>query len=626
MLPQPCVVFLIALKGGPTCGHRPLIARRTQPHVSFIKPPLRCLCGYGGDQGLGQARIVGPRGQGPRPVRLLHVKRVIDHDQVQIGFRRQKPCPKAAHAKDHSPPPRWRAMTPSKVRLHLGPKRRQGRARQIGILPARFLGRGQAAQVMDAHPKMPFLGPDTDGIQLGLVILFHSQPLPRIVLQRLASGPWREKAAPDHRIKDGGIAREILRQRRRRAHNINQQVHKCRVCLEKREKLHTRRQAREKAIKRGQSLCRFCGLFQARQQHRFDPIKERRATRTAQGRIAAPPGLHGAVHRNRRGRRLGGKEPFGLAVHLGKPVLQLGLQTVAFGAHHRCQTLKPLVIGWQVVGLRVPHHLHAVLDRAGKAVVVRQLCRQVILDPPFLCQLLQSGHRAPHPQVGIAPPCNQLPGLGEKLDLANAAASKFHIVPGQGNRPTGALVRPDGKTHVVGILHSRKIKMSPPNKGAQILQKPLTRCDIAGAWPRLDIGGPLPCAPQPLIVPLCRAHRHDHRCNRRVRAQPQVGPKHIALAGDIAQRGAHVLHCLDTGPPDGRKIIGVMPRFIEKTDQIDVGGIVQLKRAHLAHGQHKQTDIAVGQLAPLDLLREPGGQRRLTGHVSQLRQRAGHVF
>ena len=69
-----------------------------------------------------------------------------------------------------------------------------------------------------------------------------------------------------------------------------------------------------------------------------------------------------------------------------------------------------------------------------------------------------------------------------------------------------------------------------------------------------------------------------------------------------------------------------MAGFVEEHDQVDVGGIVELARAHLAHGERKEPGAvggilggAAGQLAALDL----GGDEADEGRVDRGVGKAG---
>ena len=68
-----------------------------------------------------------------------------------------------------------------------------------------------------------------------------------------------------------------------------------------------------------------------------------------------------------------------------------------------------------------------------------------------------------------------------------------------------------------------------------------------------------------------------------------------------------------------------MEGSVEEAHQVDVRGVVQLPRTHLAHGEHHHA-LAPRKPPPRDLPPEGVGQRRLHRAVGQIRQRARHLL
>ncbi len=171
------------------------------------------------------------------------------------------------------------------------------------------------------------------------------------------------------------------------------------------------------------------------------------------------------------------------------------------------------------------------------------------------------------------------------------------------------LVIADAQPHIVGVLNRRKIEVFAPDKGAHRGEEPCSRLAVAGAGPRLDIGGPLPCAADAFVIALGRPHRDANRRHRRVGAQAQVGAEDIALAGQVRQEPRHPPR--DAHERGAGIVIAVVVEtaLVEEHDEVDVGGIVQLPCPHLAHreGDHaacglgvlrrKTGDLAAGNLS-----------------------------
>src|SRR5580692_9600873 len=86
-------------------------------------------------------------------------------------------------------------------------------------------------------------------------------------------------------------------------------------------------------------------------------------------------------------------------------------------------------IGRQGMGLLVGHHLQAVLDAAQKVVSRSERVARLGIDPAAVGECRKRSNRLAAAQLAVAAAGDELLGLGKKLDLANAAAAEFYIVP-----------------------------------------------------------------------------------------------------------------------------------------------------------------------------------------------------
>ena len=136
------------------------------------------------------------------------------------------------------------------------------------------------------------------------------------------------------------------------------------------------------------------------------------------------------------------------------------------------------------------------------------------------------------------------------------------------------------------ILNCREIQMAAPDEGAQAVQKARACRQIARAGPRLYVGRAFPCAPKAFVISLGRVHRQADRGHGRVRAQAQIGAKDVAMRGQVRQKAAHLAGHADERGAGIMVFVGRERIFVEQADQVDIRGIIQLARAHLAHGQH----------------------------------------
>ena len=280
------------------------------------------------------------------------------------------------------------------------------------------------------------------------------------------------------------------------------------------------------------------------------------------------------------------------------------------------------------MGLGVVHHLDAVLDLAVFAVMGGKLTRDLGWDPALGGQRGQRIDRAARAQVGVASSRDQLLGLGEELDLADAAPAQLEVMARHADA-VQPLVVADAAAHLVRVLDGGEVEMPPPDKGPQRVQEAPARREVARADPRLDIGRAFPAAPLGLVIVQRRAGRDADRRHRGIGPQPQVGAEDIALRGQVRQRGRGLAGGADQGGADLVLVAGRIGRVVVKDDQVDVRGIVQLARAHLAHGQREDAGrVGRGpgrgrrQLAAPRLVRDMGAQGEVGRAVGQVGQHA----
>ena len=88
-------------------------------------------------------------------------------------------------------------------------------------------------------------------------------------------------------------------------------------------------------------------------------------------------------------------------------------------------------------------------------------------------------------QVGVAAADDELAGLGEELDLADAALAELQVVAGHLDRAGEALVGADAQPHVVGVLDRGEVEVAAPDEGAEAVEE-----GRAGGDARRRRGGP----------------------------------------------------------------------------------------------------------------------------------------
>ncbi len=258
------------------------------------------------------------------------------------------------------------------------------------------------------------------------------------------------------------------------------------------------------------------------------------------------------------------------------------------------------LVAGQRVYLLVLEHLEAVLDAAQEAIGARHLLRDIRRDAADVREGLERRAGAGDAHLRQAPTPDQLLGLGEELDLADAAAAELDVVT-EHRDPAAALVRLDLPLDRVNILDGREVQMTAPEERPELGEKALAirhvACDRAG----LDESGALPVLAGALVVGKRRQDRKRRRRGGRVGAEPEVRAEDVAILGTLVHEPHEVaghareelMRAMPAAVPDA---VGV-----EQYDQVDVAGIVELPRAEFAHAKDDDAAFALGVLEVRDL-------------------------
>ena len=130
---------------------------------------------------------------------------------------------------------------------------------------------------------------------------------------------------------------------------------------------------------------------------------------------------------------------------------------------------------------------------------------------------------------------DQLLGLHEELDLADAAAAELDVVALDGDLAM-ALVGVDLPLHRVDVGDRGEVEILAPDERRRRLEERFAGGDVAGAGARLDHRGALPVLARALVVVERRRGRDRDLGRGRVGPQPQVDAEHIAVAGALLQQ------------------------------------------------------------------------------------------
>ena len=666
-LPGPGVGRLVAAEGIDARRQRPHVARRAQAEIDLVQDALAHLHGQRRDQPLGQPGEIQPRGERLVAVRFLDIRVVVvEQDQVDVGAGGQLAIAQPPHAEQRQPRAGHPAMLLGKGiadRLQRGVQHHIG---DVGEGRPRLAHIDHAAEEARTDEETLFGGKDPQPRQNVLVAVRLRQEAGQPLLHHRALGHLVEEGRVEQRVEDMRARRDGLAQRRGRGDDQRQKVEDARVGGDQREELDARRQPRQKRVEGGDRPVRVLGVGKGRQQHRqargqtlARRLRPRRAIAAEAPAAHDPrdvlrPGKAQLLQpRQRVGIVLAGQEPLGdrllalsrialaavveqariVPVHPAQMRQQCLGEGLAIGkAGQPGNALQPFLVLRQRVALLVGDHLDAVLDPPQEPVILEEVAGRIGGDPAPLGQFVQRLVGAPAAQLRCASAGDELLGLDEELDLANAAPPELHIVTADGDVVEAAMAIDTG-LHRLDVGDRREVEIFAPDEGRQLLEERLARRPVARDGAGLDHGGALPVAPRALVIAHRRIGGDRQRHRARVGPQPQIGAEDIAVGGPFADDPHQPPHDAREGVDRFGRIGGDRLLGIEEHDQVDIAGIVQFARAQLAHAEDEQaaSGLRVGRVGQHDLAALVGrdqaeAQRRGDRRFGKLRQVLGGLL
>ena len=465
--------------------------------------------------------------------------------------------------------------------------------------------------------------------------------------------------AAEHAVEQHRPAAQAVGEARGRGHDFRNQIEQRRARREHREEVRTGGQASQKLVEERE---RGIGVGRGR-----EGLQQRRheGGHAVAGLVAA----HGAVttgvpgpdrRRSALGRRVAhagqglqrlrvvvstgedqgpGRRQRGLVLEQSRVVAlhrpqvgeeRLGESTRGLEPHERGDVRDAFLVLRHAVGLPVVDHLQPMFERAVETVGCHQLGRRAAAHVPGRHQPVERLPGAAHAQGFISPAPDELLGLGQELDLADAAAPELDVVSGDGD-PAAAAMGVDLPLDRADMLDGREIEMATPDEGLQRIEEALPGLQVAGHRPRLDHGGALPVLAGAGVIDLRGADGERGGRRGRVRAQAEVGAEDVAV-------GRALVHDRDevAGQPGEGLLQAAGVRIgglVEEDDHVHVARIVELAGAELPHPEDDQPGVALGlvgrgQGEGAGLVRLPqqvGGGRgeRRGGEVGERRR---HLF
>ena len=126
---------------------------------------------------------------------------------------------------------------------------------------------------------------------------------------------------------------------------------------------------------------------------------------------------------------------------------------------------KPCALFGNGVGLLVLHHLQAMFQHAQEAIGLGSSRAAASLTWPRARKRFERGKRGGGAQARIAPAQDQLLGLDEEFDLADAAAPELDVVAGDGDLAEWPSMGMDLPLDRMDVLDRGEIEIAPPDKG-----------------------------------------------------------------------------------------------------------------------------------------------------------------
>ena len=181
------------------------------------------------------------------------------------------------------------------------------------------------------------------------------------------------------------------------------------------------------------------------------------------------------------------------------------------------------------MGLLVGDHLQAMLDRAQEPVGGVEVGARRGVDPAAVGERAQRRQRLAAAQLRMAAAGDELLGLDEELDLADAAAAELDVVAFDRDVAVAA-IGVDLPLHLVDVGERGEIEIFAPDEGREVARAAPSPAATSPAQTRaLIMRGALPVLAAALVIVERRRNRDRDLGRGRIGPQPHVDAKHVAV-------------------------------------------------------------------------------------------------
>src|SRR4029077_13109385 len=264
--------------------------------------------------------------------------------------------------------------------------------------------------------------------------------------------------------------------------------------------------------------------------------------------------------------------------------------------------------------LCIVDHLQAMLETAEEPIVVDQLSDGCRVDPAGRGEATQRLASRSGPQLAQPTTPDQLVRLRKEFDFADPAATGLDVMALDGDSPPAA-IGVDLPLDRVDVLNSSKIEVLPPDKGFQLAQKMLPGDPVTSYRTSLYECCPFPILADALIVGKCSCDRQRQRGGCRVRPQPQIGAKYIAVAGPLVEDASQITRQAHKEGLNAVTRARSGPARVIKKDQIYIARIIKFIPTKLAHAEDDEPTVALRIV--YRLAADTASARRLTQQMAQ---------